>query len=99
MGNDNELAGQRLSSSRGARIPTFHRTHESPLVWRITVLQCGDKMTGDAPTARTGALAQSHPGLCGTLVGPGKDTHGTRREAAGGPRHASRDTTETTRPR
>ena len=24
-----------------------------------------------------GALSQSHPGLCGTPVGPGKDTHGT----------------------
>ena len=56
----------------------------------------GDKMTGDAPTARTGlALCHSHLGLCGTLVGPCKDTHGTpvplRREAMGGPRHASRD--------
>ena len=28
-------------------------------------------------TIRVGALPQSHPGLCGTLVGPGKDTHGT----------------------
>ena len=39
---------------------------------------------------RVGALPQSHPGLCGTLVGPGKDTHGTpvplRREAVGGPK-------------
>ena len=26
---------------------------------------------------RVGALLQSHPGLCGTPVGPGKDTHGT----------------------
>ena len=24
-----------------------------------------------------GALSQSHPGLCGTPVGPGKDTHST----------------------
>ena len=36
----------------------------------------GDKMTGDAPTARTGLALyhKSHFGLCGTLVGPGKDT-------------------------
>ena len=26
---------------------------------------------------RVGALPQSHPGLCGTPVGPGKDTHAT----------------------
>ena len=65
----------------------------------------GDKMTGDAPSARAGLAlchTQSHPGLCGTLVGPGKDTHGApvplRREAVGGPKHAPRDTTETTRP-
>ena len=54
-------------------------------------------------THTVGALPQSHPGLCGTLVGPSKDTHGTpvplRREAVGGPRHAPRDTTKTTRPR
>ena len=54
-------------------------------------------------THRVVALPQSHPGLCGTLVGPGKDTHSTpvplRREAVGGPRHASHDTTITTRPR
>ena len=28
-------------------------------------------------TTSFGALPQSHPGLCGTPVGPGKDTHGT----------------------
>ena len=53
-------------------------------------------------TYRVGALPQSHPGLFGTLVGPGKDTHGTSvplRKAVGGPRHASRDTRKTTRPR
>ena len=55
-------------------------------------------------THRVGALPQSHSGLCGTLVGPGKDTHGTpvplRREAVGCPRFAPRDTTTTTtRPR
>ena len=91
----------------GVSIPTFHRTHESELVWRIQVLQCGstitedkltntsasgDKMTGDAPTARTGLA------FCGTLVGPGKNTHGTtmpqRREALGGPQRDG-----TTRPR
>ena len=52
---------------------------------------------------RVGALPPSHPGLCGTLVGPGKDTHATPvplwREAVGGPRHAPRDTTKTTTPR
>ena len=43
------------------------------------------------------ALSQSHLGLCGTPVGPGKDTHGTlgpvRGKAVGGPTNASRDTT------
>ena len=46
---------------------------------------------------RVGALSQSHPGLCGTPVGPGKDTHGTRgpvrEKAVGGPstsHHATR---------
>ena len=49
------------------------------------------------PTQWDGALSQSHPGLCGTIVGPGKDTHGTpvplRRKAVGGPtnkHHATR---------
>ena len=40
-----------------------------------------------ATQRRVGALPQSHLGLCGTLVGPGKDTHGTpvllRRRAVG----------------
>ena len=40
-------------------------------------------------THRVGALPQSDPGLCGTLVGPSKDTHRApvppRREAVGGP--------------
>ena len=54
VGNDNELARQRLSSSKGVSIPTFHRTHESQLVWRISVFASGGKMTGDAPYARTG---------------------------------------------
>ena len=49
--------------------------------------EVGDKMTGDAPIVRT----------------PSKDTHGApaapRREAVGGPRHAPRATTRTTRPR
>ena len=52
-------------------------------------------------TQRVGALPQSHFGLCGTLVGPGKDTPGTpvplRRGAVGGPQPASHDNTETTR--
>ena len=46
---------------------------------------------------RVGALPQSHPGLCGTPVGPGKDTHGTPvpgREGRGWP-----DTSSTRRPR
>ena len=50
---------------------------------------------------RVGALPQSHAGLCGTLVVPGKDTHGTpvplRRKAVGGrtqaPRHDRRPKT------
>ena len=50
---------------------------------------------------RVGALPQSHLGLCGTLVDPGKDTHATpvplRRKAVGGrtqaPRHDRRPKT------
>ena len=49
------------------------------------------------PQQSVGALSQSHPGICGTLVGPGKDTHDTpvplRRKAVGGPtkeHHATR---------
>ena len=50
-----------------------------------------DATTPTTPTTtqrRLGALPQSHPGLCGTLVGPGKDTHGTpvpEREGRGWP--------------
>ena len=65
----------------------------------------GDKMTGDAPTARTG-LALCHRVILDSVAHwwvPGKDTHGTpvplRMEAVGGPRHVPRDTTKTTRPR
>ena len=39
-----------------------------------------DVTTPSTPTTtprRVGALPQCHPGLCGTLVGPGKDAHGT----------------------
>ena len=47
-------------------------------------------------THRVGALPRSHPGLCGTLVGRGEDTHGTpvppRRKAVGGPETASHAT-------
>ena len=64
-----------------------------------------DKMTGDAPRARTG-LALCHRVIldsCGTLVGPGKDAHGTpvplRKKAVGGPKKASHDNTKTTRPK
>ena len=42
------------------------------------------------------ALPQSHPGLCGTPVGPGKDTHGTPvpdRERRGWPNATSTKTT------
>ena len=105
VGNDNEFARQRLSSSRCVSIPTFHRTHESQLVGGITVFASGGKMTGDAPHAQGWrSVTESFWTLwCGTLAGPGKDTHGTpvlsRREAVGGLRHASRDTTKTTRPR
>ena len=45
---------------------------------------------------RVGALPQSHPGLCGTPVGPGKDTHGTPvpdREGRGWPTTSSTKTT------
>ena len=38
---------------------------------------------------------KGHPGLCGTLVGHSKDTHGTpvhlRRKAVGGPKYPPRD--------
>ena len=63
-------------------------------------------VTAPTHTTRVGALPQSHPGLRGTPVGPGKDTHGTpvplRRKAVGGPTATSRDdprqtTTEQTR--
>ena len=100
-----------LIVEQGVSIPTCHRRQESQLVWRITVTQSKtpvrsrrqDDRRRANHTHRVSALPQSHPGLCGTLVGPGKDTHGSpvplRREAVGGPRHASRDTSETTRPR
>ena len=52
-------------------------------------------VTTPTHTTRVGALPQSHPGLCGTLVGAGKDTHGTpvplRRKAVGGPTATPRD--------
>ena len=81
-------------SSRCVSVPTFHRTRESQLVWRITVFtmrntitedkltnkfEVGDKMTRDAPTARTG-LALCHRVILDSLAHwwvPGKDTHGT----------------------
>ena len=54
-------------------------------------------------THRVGALPQSHLGLCGTLVGPGKDTHGTpvplRKGSRGWPKTRFTRNTETTRPR
>ena len=56
------------------------------------------------PQQRLGALLQSHPGLCGTPVGPGKDTHGTlvplRRKVVGGPtnKHHATRSRQTTRP-
>ena len=73
VGIDNELARQRLSSSRGVSIPTCHRKRDSQLVWRITVSRCKntiteDKLantfasrnkTGNAPTAHT-RLALRH---------------------------------------
>ena len=125
VGNDNELARQRLLSSRGVSVPTCHRTQVSQSFGELQVSQfgtpsqedkltntlaSGDKTTGDAPTARTrvGALPHSHPGLCGTLVGPGKDTHGTpvllRREGRGWPetrstRHHHNDETKVVTPR
>ena len=46
-------------------------------------------------TIRVGALPQSHPGLCGTPVGPGKDTHGTpvpKQEGCGWPATTSTKT-------
>ena len=52
---------------------------------------------GFLPSRRPNPNPKSHPGLCGTLVGLGKDTHGPpvplRRKAVGGPTNASRDTT------
>ena len=48
---------------------------------------------------RVGALPQSHPGLCGTPVGPGMVTHGTGRavhwKAVGGAQPAPRRPTKT----
>ena len=59
-------------------------------------------------THRVGALPQSHPGLCGTLLGPGKDTDDTpvplREGGRGWPktrftRHHQNDMTKVTAPR
>ena len=47
-------------------------------------------------TTRVVALPQSHPGLCGTPVGPGKDTHGTPVPEQGRPWVARRNLHETT---
>ena len=47
-------------------------------------------------TTRVGALPQSHPGLCGTLVGPSKDTHGTPVPKQGRPWLAHNSFHETT---
>ena len=81
-----------ITSLLNVSIPTFHRTHESHLVWRTADVQCGTPllMTSSQTrshaendrrrtnrTHRVGALPQSHHGLCGTLVDLGKDTHGT----------------------
>ena len=60
-----------------------------------TSAQNARRHDSNQPThTRVGALQQSHPGLCGTLVGPGKDTHGTPvppwRKAVGGPTQAPR---------
>ena len=58
---------------------------------------CHDsKHTNNHTPRRVGALPQSHPGLCGTSVGPGKDTHGTQvpyREGRGWSAAASTKTT------
>ena len=50
---------------------------------------------------RVGALPQSHFGLCGTPVGPSKDTHGTpvpNREGRGWPATTTTKTTNNKRP-
>ena len=59
-----------------------------------------DVTTPTTHTTRVGALPQSHPGLCGTPVGPGKDTHGTPVPEQGrlwvarqAPRHDDKQTT------
>ena len=50
-------------------------THASTHVKRT---EGKDVTTPSTPTTRrVGSLPQCHPGLCGTPVGPGKDTHGT----------------------
>ena len=50
---------------------------------------------------RVGALPQSHTELCGTPVGPGKDTHGTpvpKQEGRGWPATTTTKTTNDKRP-
>ena len=88
------------------------------IVWRITSftmrntikhfrMRREDDSRRTNRTHRVGALPQSHPVLCGTLMGPTKDTHGTpvplRREAVGpetqSTRHHPNDKTKVITPR
>ena len=53
VGNDNGLARQRLSSSRGVSIPTCHRTQVSQSFGELQVSQCG------TPSQRTSSQTRS----------------------------------------
>ena len=53
VGNDNELARQRLLSSRGVSIPTCHRTQVSQSFGEFQVSQCG------TPSQRTSSQTRS----------------------------------------
>ena len=61
------------SSRAGASMLSLHMSAEHGHEHERT----GQTMSRLQHNKWVGALSQSHPGLCGTPVGPGKDTHGT----------------------
>ena len=81
-------------------IPTCHRTQVSQSFGELQVSQCGtppqrtsSQTRSQAETRRQETHQPHAQGWRGTLVGPGKDTHGTpvrlRWETVSGPRHWS----------
>ena len=67
---------ERFSSSGSVSIPTCHRTRESPLVWTSSQTR-SQAQTRRQETHRPHTRCHPAWALEGTLVGPGKDTHGT----------------------